>query len=71
MQTRHPLAAWIDGRTSQAAFADTVGCSESHLSLVLQRKRGVSLKLAQRFSGATGGEVPVEAFLWEPAEARA
>lgn len=39
---------------SQAQLARDVKCSESHLSLVLARKRGVSAKLAKRISEATG-----------------
>lgn len=60
---KHPLAAWIEKNTSQAKFAADAGCSESHLSLILQRKRGISLPLAQKFSNATNGDVSVQDFV--------
>lgn len=65
MDTRHPLAIWMADHPeiSQSKLADSADCSEPHLSLILQRKRGVSMKLAQRLSVATGGAVPIEAFL--------
>lgn len=71
MEIRHPLAVWMDGHPeiSQSRLAADADCSEPHLSLVLQRKRGVSMKLAQRLSVATGGAVPIEAFLLEQSEA--
>lgn len=55
------LAEFIRNRTTQAKFARLVRCSESHLSLVLKGKKGVSFGLAKRISAATGGEVPVDA----------
>jgi len=72
MEIRHPLAVWMDGHPeiSQSKLAADAKCSEPHLSLILQRRRGVSMKLAQRLSVATGGVVPIEAFLLdEQAEA--
>ncbi len=65
MEIRHPLAVWMDGHPeiSQAKLASDARCSEPHLSLILQRRRGVSMKLAQRLSVVTKGEVPIEAFL--------
>lgn len=39
---------------SQAQLARDVNCSESHLSLVLARKRGLSAPLAKRISTITG-----------------
>ena len=54
------LAQFIHKRMTQAQFAQKVGCSESHLSLVLKGERAVSLGLAKRISEATGGKVPVE-----------
>jgi len=64
MSTKHPLAAWIESRSdiSQAQFAANCDCSEGHLSLILAGKRGVSMKLARRFSDATGGEVKIDDF---------
>lgn len=56
------LADYISrGEASQAQVARNVGCSESHLSLVLSRKRGLSVPLAKRISVATG--VPVRALV--------
>lgn len=72
MDIRHPLAIWMDDHPelSQSKLAADADCSEPHLSLILQRKRGVSMKLAQRLSVVTGGAVPIEAFLLaEQAEA--
>jgi hypothetical protein len=63
MTDQHPLAAWIAQHTNQAKFAADARCSASHLSLVLQGKRGVSLKLAKRLSEATDGAVRVEDFV--------
>ena len=42
------------GAASQAQLARDVECSESHLSLVLARKRGLSAALAKRLSNVTG-----------------
>lgn len=57
---RKLLAEYIRARTTQAQFAREVGCSDSHLSLVLKGERGVSFGLAKRISEATRGEIPVE-----------
>lgn len=65
MDIRHPLSIWMADHPefSQSKLAADADCSEPHLSLILQRKRGVSMKLAQRLSVVTGGAVPIEAFL--------
>lgn len=72
MDTKHPLAVWMDGHKeiSQSRLASESGCSEPHLSLILKGERGVSMKLAKRLSDATGGEIRIEDFLMtaEPAE---
>lgn len=57
----------LDG--TQKAFADAVGCSEPHLSLILAGKRGLSWGLAKRIEGVTG--IPAPSLMREPAEARA
>lgn len=44
-------------KASQAQFARDVNCSESHLSLVLARKRGLSVPLAKRIGAEAG--IPV------------
>lgn len=75
MDTKHPLAAWLDRHEeiSQSKLAADSDCSEGHLSLILKGERGVSMRLAKRLSDATGGEVRIEDFLTaaEPVEARA
>lgn len=61
------LAEFIRKRTTQAAFAREVHCSQSHLSLILAGKKGCSFGLAKRISEATVGEVPIACL---PHEAR-
>lgn len=68
MDGQQSLSQWIDANTTQANFARSVECSQSHLSLVLKGKRGVSLNLAKRISQATGGAVPIDALVKEDAE---
>jgi plasmid maintenance system antidote protein VapI len=63
----HPLKVWIDARTTQASFARKAGCSEPQLSAILNGRKGVSLDMAARLSRATGGDVPLEAFVREVA----
>jgi transcriptional regulator with XRE-family HTH domain len=63
MDGRRLLARYIRENTSQAEFARDVKCSQTHLTLVLQGKRGVSVPLAKRMSAATGGTVPVNALV--------
>lgn len=57
------LAKWISENTTQAKFARDTGCSESHLSLILKGKRGVSFPKARRISEATGGAVPIDVLM--------
>jgi transcriptional regulator with XRE-family HTH domain len=63
MDGRRILARYIREQTSQARLAREVECSETHLTLYLQGKRGLSITLARRISKATGGEVPVSALV--------
>lgn len=65
MQTNHPLSQWIDQRMTDAEFAGKVGISKSHLSLILQGKRGLSLDLAVRIEEITKGEFPAARLLRE------
>lgn len=51
-------------RGAQVKFAREVRCSESHLSLVLSGKRGLSYPLAQRIHAKTG--IPVEELMSPP-----
>lgn len=69
MDGKQMLADYIKGRTTQAQFARTIGCSEPHLSLILKGDRGPSINLAKRIREATGGAVPAEAFADDAAEA--
>jgi len=48
------LAQHIKETSTQSAFAEKVGCSEPHLSLVLKGKRGLSMRLAKAISAASG-----------------
>ena len=57
------LAEFIAAHSSQVEFAKQVGCSESHLSLVLNGARGLSLKLAKRIADATHGAVSMDALV--------
>lgn len=59
----HPLLKHIVANTQQRQFAREVGCSEPHLSIILSGKKRPSLQLAARMSRATGGAVPIEAFV--------
>jgi transcriptional regulator with XRE-family HTH domain len=63
MDGRRILAKYIREHTTQAEFARDVECSQTHLTLVLQGKRGVSISLAKRMSAATAGTVPVRALV--------
>lgn len=65
MMASHPLIDWIDARMSRSEFARQVETSEGHLSLVLQRKRGLSLDLAVRIENATAGEFTAARLLRE------
>lgn len=60
----HPLERWIGkNTTTQAAVADAAGISEGYLSEILSGKKTPSLKLADKLSKATGGKVPLSAFV--------
>ncbi len=48
------LASFAAERGAQVKFAREVQCSESHLSLVLNGKRGLSYPLAHRINAKTG-----------------
>lgn len=69
----HPLQSWIVGNTTQAKFAEAAGLSEPYLSEILSGKKRPSLGMASRLSKATGGSVPIDAFVGgasaEPARA--
>lgn len=63
MTGRHLILDFIRENTTQVQFARDVECSESHLALFLQGKRGLSVGLARRMSEATGGKVPMQALV--------
>lgn len=63
--TNHPLAPWIKERMPDAQFAKAAGISKSHLSLILQGKRGLSLDLAVRIEEITEGEFTAARLLKE------
>jgi transcriptional regulator with XRE-family HTH domain len=63
MDGRRLLQKFIREHTTQVDFARAVKCSQTHLTLVLQGKRGVSVPLAKRMSAATGGTVPLKALV--------
>lgn len=53
----HPLAQWFEARkANKAEFARRVGISRSHLTLIIQGKRGVSVDVAKRIAEETGGD---------------
>jgi transcriptional regulator with XRE-family HTH domain len=49
--------------STRIEFCKAAECSEEHLSNILAGRKAPSLKLAARLSRATGGMVPIEAFL--------
>lgn len=57
MEPEHPLSEWIKGRMSRAEFARQIGVSQSHLTLVLKRERGVSVGVANKIDALTSGAV--------------
>jgi transcriptional regulator with XRE-family HTH domain len=62
-ESTHPLESWIDRNTTQARFADEAGLSKPYLSEILNFKKRPSLAMASRLSKATGGAVPLDAFV--------
>lgn len=67
MDGRQQLADLIVGNGRQAQLAREVGCSESHLSLLLQGKRWASPALAKKLSQAIDGKIPARALVSEKA----
>lgn len=58
---QHPLDKWLkDGNRNREEFCAEVGISLPFLSLVLSRKRGVSLGVALRIRALAGDAVPLE-----------
>jgi DNA-binding transcriptional regulator YdaS (Cro superfamily) len=69
MEVIHPLRQWLDDTgTRQTDFAKEIGCTDGYLSLLLQDRRGVSLKLAQKIETATGGIVTAEHLRCRPVQ---
>lgn len=65
---RNLLAHFLRENPTQKRFAQAVGCSESHLSLILAGKRTPSLRLSKRIFDETGGLVPMASLVAEAAE---
>lgn len=68
----HPLADWLKRQNpplTQAAFAERLGISDSHLSLAISGDRGVSLSVALSIERETNGAVPAAAFVRKKREA--
>lgn len=64
MEAQHPLDTWLESAdVKRSDFAKNIGCSPSHLTLVSQGKRGVSLELALSIQRETDGAVTVEQLL--------
>lgn len=61
---REQLAEKLSGRGEQKRFAEKVGCSESHLSLVLKRSRRLSYDLAKRIEAEA--DIPVDELMAPP-----
>lgn len=72
MTTPNHLADWIKNHApSKAQFCRDSGICESHLSLFLRGKRGVSFRMAKRISDATNGAIPIETLVRERNDAPA
>lgn len=50
---QHPLSAWIENHTTRGEFARAIGCSESHLSNILARRKRPSVDLLASIAKAT------------------
>jgi DNA-binding transcriptional regulator YdaS (Cro superfamily) len=60
-EQQHPLEIWLNNSGAvRAEFARRVGCSPSHLTLVAQGKRGISLNLALNIERETHRAVTAE-----------
>jgi transcriptional regulator with XRE-family HTH domain len=67
MKSIEALSEFIGQNTTRAKFAEAVGCSEGHLSLLLAGKRRPSLDLANRIQRHTNEAVPMSG--WDKASA--
>lgn len=65
---RDLLVRYLHENPTQKRFAQAIGCSESHLSLILAGKRTPSLRLSKRILDETGGLVPMDSLVVEAAE---
>lgn len=64
----HPLSEWIDRNSTLDEFADSIGCSRSHLTNILAGRKRPSVDLLSRISAETLGEFGLDAFAREAAE---
>jgi transcriptional regulator with XRE-family HTH domain len=63
MDAPHALKIWIEANTTQAKFAREHSISEGYLSDILAGRKTPTLTVAARLSRATGGIVPLDAFV--------
>lgn len=64
MTQKHPLAVYVEtSGISLAAIARKAGCSRMTLYRLMDGKQNATINLLERISAATGGKVPVSAFL--------
>jgi len=63
----HPLADWIEENSTRGEFAAAVGCSASHLSNILARRKQPSIELLGRIAVMTGNAIGIAAFTSEAA----
>ena len=60
----HPLAVWLESAgIARYRFADRIGVSPSHVTLLSQGKRGASLRVALKIERETGGAVQAKQLL--------
>lgn len=65
--SQHPLLAYAErSGVTVTAIAEKAGCSRMTLYRLVNGEQNATIDLLRRVSEATGGEVPVEAFLATP-----
>lgn len=64
MDKKHPLIVYAaNSGNSLEVIAEKAGCSRMTLYRIMTGKQNATIGLLQRVSDATGGEVPLAAFL--------
>lgn len=61
----HPLSDWIEQHSSLDDFADSIGCSRSHLVNILAGRKRPSVDLLNRIDLETQGKFGLRAFARE------